>query len=233
MTRTDSKPEFGSPPAQRHLATVSDPELGHLKSNRLLSIGFLHSPENAHLGLSRKASWRKQNPSKTRRMSGSWLAGRGKSMCRGWDTKAGHALKVVLLERNRDFGCTGTCCCCKNHVSPEAGRRSSCIGSSFTLPRTPNITHTPFAGVQGLATSAPEETSHSLGRVSGPQPPACLTAHVPHRPGTRASPPSRPTRTTCAGRASCSSSCRRSPRARPCAEASRPASTGSRSSWRL
>lgn len=121
----------------------------------------------------------------------------------------------------------------KNHVSPEAGRRSSCIGSSFTLPRTPNITHTPFAGVQGLATSAPEETSHSLGRVSGPQPPACLTAHVPHRPRTRASPPSRPTRTTCAGRASCSSSCRRSPRARPCTEASRPASTGSRSSWRL
>lgn len=43
----------------------------------------------------------------------------------------------------------------------------------------PHTHHAPFAGGQGLAASVPEESSLSLGRASGPPPPARLTGSCP------------------------------------------------------
>lgn len=148
---------------------------------------------------------------------------------KGWDVRVWGLweLKGVLLGRARDFG---TCCLCENHTCAQrllGGR----LGPAHPSPPHTHTTLRLQVAKDWLHLSQKRAASAWEGRVGHRRPPASL-AHVPHRPRTRASPPSRPTRTTCAGRASCSSSCTRSPRALPCAEASRPASTGSRSSWR-
>lgn len=97
-------------------------------------------------------------------------------------------LEVVLLGWGRDFGCFGTCChCCESHTCTW---RLVGGGLGWVHP-SPSMQHTLFA---------------SPGQHNRPQLPTCLTGSCPRRPHTRASPPSRPTRTTSAGRTSCSSS---------------------------
>lgn len=159
------------------------------------------------------------------RLEGCWeLAVRAEgTVCTSWEVRAWGLweLPLVLLGRDGDFGGIRTCCPCKAHTCTQRLVRGN-----------PGLGHCLCAGAQGPAAPATGQTSHYMGSVSVHCPLPISLAHVPHRPRTRASPPSRRTRTTCAGRASCSSSYRPSPRAQPCAEDSRRVSTGNRSSWR-